>query len=115
MYNTSMDLKNVFIARDSMEAHFLCDLLKNAGIEATVLGDLLAMSRGEFPLGPETLPSIWVKDSDVAKALEIVDPFVAGGKEDIADASPWKCPACGEELEAQFTECWSCQTPRPKA
>ncbi len=28
--------------------------------------------------------------------------------------APWTCPACGEEIEAQFGECWSCQMPRPE-
>ncbi len=27
---------------------------------------------------------------------------------------PWTCPRCGEESEAQFGECWSCQMPRPE-
>ncbi|WP_422393282.1 DUF7577 domain-containing protein [Mycetohabitans endofungorum] len=24
----------------------------------------------------------------------------------------WHCPRCGERLEAQFTLCWQCDTPR---
>jgi hypothetical protein len=108
-----MELKKVFIGRDAMEAHFLCDLLGSAGIQATVMGEALSTGRGELPLTGETLPSVWVRDTDVAKALTIVDEFVKGGQEDIAFASPWKCPRCGEELEGQFDVCWNCQTPRP--
>ncbi|MHC4331384.1 MAG: DUF7577 domain-containing protein, partial [Planctomycetota bacterium] len=22
--------------------------------------------------------------------------------------TPWTCPNCGEEVEAQFTNCWKC-------
>ncbi len=30
------------------------------------------------------------------------------------EGAPWICPTCGEESEAQFAECWSCQTLRPE-
>ena len=23
---------------------------------------------------------------------------------------PWQCPSCGEKIEAQFTQCWKCDT-----
>ena len=28
------------------------------------------------------------------------------------EKTPWKCPQCGEPLEAQFEACWNCGTPR---
>ena len=31
-----------------------------------------------------------------------------------SDGEPWICPNCGEKIEAQFNECWSCQTTRPE-
>lgn len=108
-----MDLKKIFIGRDAMEAHFFCDLLHSAGIEATVMGEALSIARGDLPLTGETLPSVWVKDADVDKAAQIVEGFVARGKEDISTAALWKCPHCGEQIEGQFTECWSCGAARP--
>ncbi len=30
------------------------------------------------------------------------------------EGAPWTCSTCGEESEAQFGECWSCQMPRPE-
>jgi hypothetical protein len=24
------------------------------------------------------------------------------------NSGPWKCPTCGEEIEAQFDACWNC-------
>ncbi len=30
------------------------------------------------------------------------------------EGAPWICSTCGEESEAQFGECWSCQMPRPE-
>lgn len=109
-----MELKKIFIGRDSMEAHFLCDVLASAGIEATVMGEALSTGRGELPLTGETLPSVWVRDTDVDKATAIVDEFVKGGQEKMDLAAPWKCPHCGEELEGQFDVCWNCQTHRPE-
>lgn len=31
------------------------------------------------------------------------------------DAEPWNCPRCGEDVDAQFDECWSCGAARPVA
>lgn len=29
------------------------------------------------------------------------------------EGAPWNCPHCGEEIDAEFDECWSCGTMRP--
>lgn len=41
--------------------------------------------------------------------IESVDPS------DTESGGPWRCPECGEEIDAQFTDCWKCGTSRPGA
>jgi hypothetical protein len=45
--------------------------------------------------------------SDVHAVVETITPAVA-----TIPRGPWTCPACGEGLEGQFLECWSCGTVR---
>jgi len=116
----SMDLVQVYIARDSMEAHFLRGVLAEEGIAATVMGENLATARGRLPMTPDTLPSVWVAHDEAPRASQIVEGFVATSRDADAGNAPaaskakWTCPTCGELVEPQFTDCWNCQTPRPE-
>jgi hypothetical protein len=71
----------IYEARDSLEAHFLRNLLESADIETEVLGELLGMARGELPLTGETLPSVWVGPDDLVKARDVVHEFEQKQKE----------------------------------
>lgn len=106
-----MAIVKLYAARDGMEAHHLRAMLEAEGIEATVMGELLGTARGELPLTQETLPSVWVDESDMEAAARVVerlqDPPIEEGKPD------WTCPACGEQIERQFDACWHCETERP--
>ena len=64
----------------------------------------------------ETLPSVWVLAADDAqyeRAAAIAAGY-ASGKRRLPEAAgeSWRCRSCGETVEAQFTACWSCSTPR---
>lgn len=109
-----MQLKNIFTARDSMEAHFVRQVLAEHGIEAAVMGESLETGRGGLPMTPETLPSVWVSEPDEPAAMGIIEQAHRVSDER-PDAGPaWTCPGCGELLEPQFAQCWKCQTDRPE-
>src|SRR5438094_361851 len=119
-------MQRLFAARDNLEAHFLKNLLEADGVRATVLGELLAASRGEFPLGNTTAPGVWVSEEQLARGQHILNGYLsqrhpatsdsaARGFAVITDPSQapaptanWICPGCGESIEPQFTDCWKC-------
>ena len=69
------EMKKIYTARDSMEAHFVRCLLEREGIEAGVFGEPLGLARGELPFTPDTLPSVWVKSEDAERAIDIVGEY----------------------------------------
>jgi hypothetical protein len=104
-------MTQVFIARNPLEAHVVTGVLEAAGIAAEVRGDALWSARGELPLTADTLPTVWVLDDDrLSEALSVVRDYVA--EPPAAAGPPWTCPACGEEIEPQFSHCWKCNVPR---
>jgi hypothetical protein len=103
-------VQQVFVAQHPTEAHFIRGLLEAAGIHALVRGESLFSVRGETPATVDTLPSVWVGDDEADRAREVIDQR-RGAATDDADG-PWTCPQCGEQVEAQFTECWRCGASR---
>jgi hypothetical protein len=108
------EMGQIFVAQHPTEAHFVRDLLEAEGIAAEVRGEALFGMRGEAPVTPDTLPSVWVSGESLEKALAIVAAYRDGDGRAEAVGEPWRCPGCGEELEPQFTECWECGSARPK-
>ena len=110
-------MKKVYSARDEVDAHLVQGLLEQQGIESTVQSEGLTGIIGTVQASDESLPSLWVRDEDEARANEALAAIKQGAKPspDAPQAAPWKCPKCGEEIEAQFTECWNCGTSRPGA
>jgi hypothetical protein len=84
-------VKRVYTARHPIDAHLVRGLLE----------------AGEIPMTEDTLPSVWVLDGwAAARALSIVQSHREGAAP--AAGPAWQCPACGEELEPQFSACWRC-------
>jgi hypothetical protein len=111
-----MALKQVYSSRDAMEAHLLRDLLQDQGISAVVEGELLASAAGVAAIGITANPRVCVNEGDVARAEPLVKEFEQRAAREFPRESgpPWICPRCRETVEAQFTDCWNCQTPRPR-
>ncbi len=114
-------MQSVYTARDAMDAHFLKGLLEQEGIEAVVQGEALQEAWGNLPLSDSSLPSVWVDEANVPKAMPIVLEY---RRRDEANADPaladaprptWICSKCGEQVEAQFSACWKCGESRPTA
>lgn len=109
-------MKKIYIARNPVDAHLLRGVLEGEGVQAVVQGEFLWSARGEVPITGETSPSVWVvNDEDFERAMETVKEFQS--LEGISDSQneEWKCAACGETNEGQFTECWHCGTSRNTA
>lgn len=108
-------MKQVYVAKNPLEAHFVKGLLEAEGIEAFVRGEYLFGARGEVPVTPETCPSVWIVDDDlIEKAEQLAAAYSRGKPPAGAKSRAWRCAQCGEWLEPQFTECWRCGTARPK-
>ncbi len=112
---TPLEMRQVFVAQHPTEAYFVKDLLEREGIDAEVRGEALFGMRGEAPVTPDTLPSVWVSEERQSeKALAVVAAYRRGDGRAAAAGQPWRCLRCAEELESQFTTCWKCGSARPK-
>jgi len=107
----------VHVAANDTLATILKDVLIQHGIEAVVASTdgtrhYLPTSWIEVEGGPEQ-SGVWIADEkDQAQADEIVRDFAKGPGQQATSRWNWRCPKCGEEVEAQFTECWKCGTSR---
>lgn len=106
----------LYIADGPADAHLLRGLLESEGLTAFVRDDGMVplQAVGFFKL--DTRPSVWVLADDEAqheRAQAIADEYRSGKRRPAAPAGEaWRCPSCGETVEAQFTACWSCSTQR---
>jgi hypothetical protein len=95
-------VRRVFSSHDLVAAHHARNLLESQGIRAEVRNERLASAMGELPPA-ECQAEVWVRDErDAAHAERLL-------REGAPVPGPaWRCPACGEHLEPQFTQCWRC-------
>ena len=114
------DPVSVYSARDTQEAHFVRNLLADAGIEAKVVGDTLQTLVGEVPFQINT-PQVWVHRNDLEQARPIVEEYeqhlierVEGQSEPGAsradDEPPTEpfCYHCGQPVQAGQSPCPAC-------
>ena len=52
-------------------------------------------------------PECWVADHDFAAAKQLLDELDAAP----TPTSEWQCSNCGEVSPANFSVCWSCESP----
>jgi rubrerythrin len=109
------DIVEVYIAASAPEAHFLRNMLIDAGINAQVIGGTISSSLG-LPAGVEAAPAVLVHRNDEAKAREILSEWEKvhrqPHRDDDEPRPAWRCPTCGELVDEDYELCWSCQTPR---
>jgi citrate lyase beta subunit len=109
-------MKQVFVAKHPTEAYFVKEILEAEGIGAEVHNEALFGVGGEAPATAEIVPTVWVvSDSEVSKAVEVVNAFESGDGPEESQGPIWHCPKCGEEMESQYTECCQCGAIRPKS
>jgi hypothetical protein len=68
-------MKQVYVAKSLVDAELACSELRNAGFDAVVQGDVLALPSGPFP-------SVWVPDDEAAAAAEAWRQLRDGGGTD---------------------------------
>jgi hypothetical protein len=85
------------------------NVLATAGIACELHNRYLNGALGEIP-ADQCAPELWLVDErDEKIARRLIDEATRGPA---PDAPGWRCARCGEMLEAQFTVCWQCGTPR---
>jgi len=105
-------VKQIYSARDLLEAQLLKDFILDHQIDVLIKGDLLLGAIGELPA--DTTPSVWVLDDDeYDRAKELVLVFKGRDKTSQVELTVWKCLECDELIESQFSECWKCGKTRP--
>jgi hypothetical protein len=106
----------LYVADGPADAHLLRGLLEAEGLTAFVRDDGMVPLQAVGFFKMETRPSVWVLSDDDAqheRAVAIADGYASGkGRPAAAVGEPWRCRACGETVEEQFTACWSCEVPR---
>lgn len=103
-------MKKVYASPDLLSAGHVRNLLEQNGIASQLRNYYLGGGIGDLPVN-ECWPEIWVDDSDVVRAEQVVREL----REALAEppGPPWICPVCGERNEGQFGECWHCGAARP--
>lgn len=81
------------------------NLLEAAGIGCELHNRYLNGALGEIP-ADQCAPELWLVDErDEMLARRILEAAQRGPP---PGAASWRCRACGETLESQFTACWRC-------
>jgi hypothetical protein len=93
-------LKRIYSSHNLVAVHHARNVLEAEGIRAVVKNEILSSAMGELPPA-ECQAELWVVAGDAERARAILDR--APG-----DDSAWRCAACGEACEGQFTQCWKC-------
>ena len=89
----------------------LKDYLEEQNIATVMLGDFLSGGAGELPAN--IFPALWlVKDEQLTRAKWLIDEFMQ--KKIESKSGTWRCPSCGESVDAEFEICWNCSTPGKK-
>jgi hypothetical protein len=95
-------VRRVYSSFDLLAAHHARNLLEAEGIHAEIRNERLSSAMGELPPA-ECQAEVWVLDArEAARAERLLREGVP------VKGAPWTCPACGERLEPQFTQCWRC-------
>lgn len=103
-------MKKVYSSDSYFLVGHLRQLLESQHIECIAKNEFLLGGAGELP-PTECWPELWIiEDFQYDKAKELVEGFLASSAENYAE---WRCPACGECLDGQFTACWHCGAERP--
>lgn len=104
-------LAKIYTAANAVDAHMLKTLLEQEEIPAIVRGDGLVPLQGGTLLRMEVRPSVWVFDDDHRdRAQALADDYARRSAAPEGNRAGWTC-ACGEVVEAQFSECWHCGRP----
>jgi hypothetical protein len=94
-------VKRVYSSFNLAAVHHARNVLEAEGIRAVVKNEMLSSAMGELPPA-ECQAELWVLSLHAERATRILR------FEGWSEGAPWRCPACGEASEPQFTQCWRC-------
>ncbi|MCP1673044.1 hypothetical protein J2T57_000136 [Natronocella acetinitrilica] len=103
-------MKCIYSSHSPLLVSHMRNLLEAAGIRCQTRNMGLAGAAGELP--PTAIwPELWVeREIDYQRAEQLVEE----AQRDPPPGQSWRCPDCGETLEAQFDQCWQCGAERPR-
>jgi hypothetical protein len=97
-------MRKVHTAESMVEIAHLRNVLESEGIACVVRNERLAGALGEIPF-VECWPELWVcQPGEALRARGLIDEALRP----VETEEPWQCPGCGEQIEAQFSQCWRC-------
>ncbi|MCC6472807.1 MAG: DUF2007 domain-containing protein [Burkholderiales bacterium] len=105
-------MKLLYASLSLHEAHHLMNLLRSCGIDCHLSNESLSTLAGEVPFTECSVRLYVDRDRDLETAAAVLRQWRAGTW---SQGPAWRCPACGEQIEAQFTACWRCAHERPVA
>jgi hypothetical protein len=93
----------------SLNALEVYHLLEVEGIACAIRNEMLSRLAGEVPFTECAMQLVVLRGEDEWRARRVLEDWRASAP---ASGPPWRCPGCGECLEAQFTTCWRCGSMR---
>ena len=97
-------MRKVHTSESMVEIAHLRNLLESEGIACVVRNERLAGALGEIPF-VECWPELWVRQpGEALRARGLIDEALRP----VDARESWQCPGCGEQIEAQFAQCWRC-------
>ena len=103
-------MRKVYSSDNYLLIGHMRQVLENNHIRCTVRNEHLIGGAGELP-PIEVWPELWVQeDFQFEQAQDLVNAYL---EDRSLPRHDWRCPRCGEAIEGQFTDCWSCGTERP--
>ena len=107
---TSDEPVQVFSAWNSVQAHFVRNLLADEGIPARVASDAIQAISGEVPFQKASCP-VWVDAADEERARALVAEYESRlakrSPEEPKSAEPF-CYHCGQSVTVGQSPCPSC-------
>jgi Putative prokaryotic signal transducing protein len=102
-------VKTIFSSLDALEVHHLRNLLEADGIRTVLKNELLSRLAGEIPFTEVAMQIVVLRDEESERAATLLAGYRASRP---AVGPQWRCAACGETIDPQFTACWRCGAER---
>lgn len=102
------NMKRLIVSPDTVFLEYMRRLLDERGIKVFIRNPTNSgLAAGELPPAVAQ-PEMWVGEEDFSAAEHLLQKTEQAFETRAGE--PWKCPNCGEKLEAQFEVCWRCGT-----
>ncbi|MGH7806341.1 MAG: DUF2007 domain-containing protein [Candidatus Binatia bacterium] len=102
----------IYASPDMVMLGHLRNVLEIEGVPCAIRNLDLGAAAGQLP-PTECWPELWIeRETDLDRAHHLLEQ----ARQRTPDrGTAWKCAACGERHESQFTDCWKCGRPRALA